>query len=122
MLIVVGVLLLWSLGFAFFWCLLAVNPPEAEPQVRSTLRLSNGYRGVTSAVWKLTSGDVDVRAVHLVVMLQRHETPDDLPADATEPAWNGYLLTVVCSRGAVFGRWVTPVAAELDLLQTASLN
>ena len=48
--------------------------------------------GVTSAEWKLTSGDVDVHAVpcvfpsltvmlHLVVMLPRHETPDDLPAD-----------------------------------------
>jgi len=48
--------------------------------------------GVTSAQWKLTSGDVDVRAVpcvfpsltvmlDLVVMLPRHETPDVLPAD-----------------------------------------
>jgi len=48
--------------------------------------------GMTSAEWELTSGDVDVRAVpcvfpsltvtlHLVVMLPRHETPDDLPAD-----------------------------------------
>jgi hypothetical protein len=85
---------------------------------------TNGQRavGLTSAEWKLTSGDVDVRAVHLVVMLQRHETPDDLPADATEPAWNGYLVTVVCPRGAVLGRWVTPGAAELDPLQTASLN
>jgi predicted secreted Zn-dependent protease len=48
--------------------------------------------GMTSAEWQLNSGDVDVRAVpcvfpsltvtlHLVVMLPRHETPDDLPAD-----------------------------------------
>jgi len=27
-----------------------------------------------------------------------------LTADATEPAWNGYLLTVACSCGVVFGR------------------
>jgi predicted secreted Zn-dependent protease len=48
--------------------------------------------GVTSADWKLTSGDVDVRAVpcvfpsltvtlHLVVTLPRHEAPEGLPAD-----------------------------------------
>ena len=48
--------------------------------------------GVTSAEWKLTSGDVDVRAVpcvfpsltvtlHLVVMLPRHEAPEVLPGD-----------------------------------------
>ncbi len=28
-------------------------------------------------------------------------------ADATEPAWNGYLLSVACSCGVVFERWVT---------------
>jgi hypothetical protein len=27
-----------------------------------------------------------------------------LTADATEPAWNGYLLTVACPCGVVFGR------------------
>jgi len=31
-----------------------------------------------------------------------------LTADATEPAWNGYRLTVACSCGVVFERWVTP--------------
>ena len=31
-----------------------------------------------------------------------------LTADATEPAWNGYLRTVACPCGVVFGRWVTP--------------
>jgi hypothetical protein len=30
-----------------------------------------------------------------------HGTPT---ADATEPAWNGYLLTVACSCGVVFER------------------
>ncbi len=42
--------------------------------------------------------------------------------DATEPAWNGYLLTVACSCGVVFERWVTPEDAELDLLRAAELN
>ena len=48
--------------------------------------------GVTSAQWKLTSGDVNARAVpcvfpsltvrlDLVVMLPRHETPEVLPAE-----------------------------------------
>jgi len=43
----------------------------------------------------------------------RHGT---LTADATEPAWNGYLLTVACPCGVVFGRWVTPVDATADLM------
>ncbi len=48
--------------------------------------------GMTSAEWKLTSDDVDVRAVpcvfpsltvtlHLIVMLPRHEAPEVLPGD-----------------------------------------
>lgn len=49
-----------------------------------------------------------------------------MTADATEPAWNGYLLTVACQCGVVFGRWVTPMDAELDqmrdLLRAAGLN
>jgi hypothetical protein len=45
-----------------------------------------------------------------------------LTADATEPEWNGYLLTVACLCGVVFARWVTPEDAELDLLRLACLN
>ena len=45
-----------------------------------------------------------------------------LTGDATEPAWNGYLLTVVCPCGVVFERWVTPRDAALDLLHSSSLN
>ena len=50
---------------------------------------------------------------------RRHGT---LTGDATEPAWNGYLLTVACPCGVVFGRGVTPEDAQLDLHQVASLN
>ena len=39
-----------------------------------------------------------------------------------EPTWNGYLLTVVCSCGVVFQRWVTPEDAELELIRLARLN
>src|SRR5439155_4632657 len=60
--------------------------------------------GMTSVEWKLTSGDVDVRAVpcvfpsltvmlHLVVMLPRHETPDDLPADLRD-RWERFVARV----------------------------
>jgi predicted secreted Zn-dependent protease len=60
--------------------------------------------GMTSAEWELTSGDVDVRAVpcvfpsltvtlHLVVMLPRHETPDDLPADLRD-RWERFVARV----------------------------
>ena len=40
----------------------------------------------------------------------------------TEPAWNGYLLTVTCPCGVTFERWVTALDAELDLLRCVSLN
>src|SRR5262249_14727942 len=37
------------------------------------------------------------------------------PGDATEPASNGYRLTVACACGVVFERWVTPQEAYADL-------
>jgi hypothetical protein len=50
------------------------------------------------------------------------DRPDGaLTADATEPAWNGYLLRVACPCGVVFERWVTLEDAEY-LLHFASLN
>jgi len=45
-----------------------------------------------------------------------------IDADASEPAWNGYLLQVACSCGVVFERWVTPEDADRDLLGIARLN
>ncbi len=36
-----------------------------------------------------------------------HRPHGALTGDATEPAWNGYLLTVACPCGVVFARWVT---------------
>ena len=51
-----------------------------------------------------------------------HRPHGPLTADATEPAWNGYPLTIACSCGVIFDRWVTPEDAELDLLRAAGLN
>ena len=51
-----------------------------------------------------------------------HRSHGSLTADATEPAWNGYLLTMACPCGVVFERWVTPENAELDLEHLARLN
>jgi hypothetical protein len=49
----------------------------------------------------------------LETFLPDHRPHGPLTADATEPAWNGYLLTVACACGVVFERWVTPEDAEL---------
>jgi hypothetical protein len=51
-----------------------------------------------------------------------HRQHGSLTADTTEPAWNGYQLTVACSCGVVFGRWVTPDEADADLLRIARIN
>ena len=58
----------------------------------------------------------------LATFIRDHCTHRRLTADATEPAWNGYLLTVACSCGVVFEQWVTPEDAELDLEHLARLN
>ena len=66
------------------------------------------------------------RPVNLLADLEEfvhdHRPHGTLTGDATESAWNGYLLTVTSPCGVVFERWVTPLEAELDLLQAASLN
>ena len=56
---------------------------------------------------------------YLREFISDHRPHGPLTADATEPAWNCYLLTVAC--GVVFG-WVTPENAEVDLMTLASLN
>ncbi len=45
-----------------------------------------------------------------------------MTGDATEPAWNGYRLTVSCACGVVFERWVTPEDAQVDFVGMALLN
>jgi hypothetical protein len=58
----------------------------------------------------------------LTDFLHDHRPHGPLTAHATEPAWNGYRLTVAPSCGAVFERWVTPEDSELELLYFALLN
>ena len=43
----------------------------------------------------------------LADFIHDHRAHGSLTGDATEPAWNGYLLTVACPCGVVFERWVT---------------
>ena len=48
-----------------------------------------------------------------------HRPHGSLTAHAREPAWNGYLLSVVCPCRVVFGPWVTPEDAELALIRNS---
>jgi hypothetical protein len=45
-----------------------------------------------------------------------------LTGDATEPAWNSYLLTVACPCGVVFERWITPEEPSWIYCERTSLN
>jgi hypothetical protein len=58
----------------------------------------------------------------LADLIADHRPHGSMTADATEPAWNGYLLTVACPCGVVFGRWVTPGDADANLVGIARLN
>jgi hypothetical protein len=55
------------------------------------------------------------RLADLEEFVHDHRPHGPLTGDATYPAWNGYLLTVACPCGVVFGRWVTPEDAALTL-------
>jgi hypothetical protein len=54
--------------------------------------------------------------------VQDHRAHGTLTADATVPAWNGYLLSVRCSCGVTFERWITPQHADQDLRRLALRN
>jgi len=54
--------------------------------------------------------------------VREHRPHGAMTGDATEPAWNGYRLTVFCACGVVFERWITPEDAKVDLVGMASLN
>ena len=58
----------------------------------------------------------------LADFLHSHRPHSAPTADATAPAWNGYLLTLGVSVCGGVWRWVTPQDAELDLLRLAALN
>jgi hypothetical protein len=62
----------------------------------------------------------------LADFVQSHRDCGTLTGDATPPTAHGYLVTVTCSCGVLFERWVAPIDAELDLalnrLHQAKLN
>ncbi len=51
-----------------------------------------------------------------------HRSHGPLTAEATTPAWNGYMLTVACPCGVVFGRWVTVEEADRDLTSWSAVE
>jgi len=62
------------------------------------------------------------RLAELEQFVGDHRPHGGMTGDATTPAWNRYLLTVMCPCGVVFKRWITPQNAEEDLVRLASLN
>ncbi len=64
----------------------------------------------------------DILSADLADFIADHRPHGSLTADATTPAWNGYLLTVACSCGVVFERWVTPEDADSALIAWAKAN
>jgi len=88
--------------------------------------------GVTSAEWKLTSGDVDARAVpcvfpsltvtlHLVVTLPRHETPDDLSADLRD-RWERFVARITAHEqrhADIYLDGAKAMQARLETMRTA---
>jgi hypothetical protein len=54
--------------------------------------------------------------------IREHRAHGELVGDATEPAANGYMITVACPCGVTFYRWVAPVDAAIDLALLARLN
>jgi hypothetical protein len=59
---------------------------------------------------------------NLEQFVRDHRPHGRMAGDATTPAWNDYVLTVMCPCGVVFKRWVTPQDADEDLVRLASLN
>ena len=51
-----------------------------------------------------------------------HRPHGPLTANATEPAWNGDLLTVACPCGVVSERWITPEEADRDLTSWSAIE
>jgi hypothetical protein len=58
----------------------------------------------------------------LAYFVTRHRPCGRLTGDATEPAPEGYMLSVVCSCGVVFMRWVTPESAVRELVMSDLLR
>ena len=58
----------------------------------------------------------------LEAFVRNHCRHGPMTGDATEPAWNGYLLTVACPVWGGVCAVVTPEDADADLVRVARLN
>jgi len=88
--------------------------------------------GMTSAEWKLTSGDVDVHAVpcvfpsltivlHVVVTLPRQETPEELPAELRD-RWERFVARVAGHEQRhvdIYVEGASAMKARLEVTRTA---
>lgn len=89
--------------------------------------------GLTSVDWKMSSGEVDVRAVpctfpsltvtlQLVVTLPRHETPDELPADLRD-RWERFVARIAAHEqrhADIYLEGATAMKARLEATQKAA--
>lgn len=58
----------------------------------------------------------------LIDFIEQHRPYSTLAADATEPTERGYLVTVDCSCGVAFMRWMTEAGAVSELTWSSLLS
>jgi hypothetical protein len=71
-------------------------------------------------MWTLTTGGMEPMLSPMLVadladFVTRHRSCCQFTGDATEPEPSGYVLSVGCSCGVTFLRWVTAEDAAYDL-------
>src|SRR5262245_31477165 len=71
--------------------------------------------------WPLDAAAMSAHYADLVDFVDRHRPCGTLTGDATEPSARGYMLTVACSCGVTFARWITPYDAMADMVMSALL-
>jgi hypothetical protein len=54
--------------------------------------------------------------------IREHRDHGQLVGDASEPAVNGYMLTIACRCGVTSYRWIAPIDAVVDVAVLARLN
>ena len=65
--------------------------------------------------------DAPVLMAALIDFIEDHRAHGTLTADATEATDQGYMLTVACSCGVAFMRWITETEAVSDLVTSRLL-
>jgi hypothetical protein len=97
---------------------------QAQPQEAGAGLYPNSVIG--SGIQTSSYSNVPLSNVLLLADLEDfirdHWHPGPMTGDATEPAWNGYLLQVACPCRVTFERWVTAEEADRDLVVMALRN